>query len=62
VSMSRTANCYDNAVTEAFASLASKVNVLIRSPFNPVLRLVIAPLSLLKLFIIALVDIPLYST
>jgi transposase InsO family protein len=62
VSMSRTANCYDNAVTEAFASRASKVNVLIRSPFSPVLRLVIAPLSLLKLLIIELVDIPPYST
>jgi len=62
VSMSRTANCYDNAVTEAFASRASKVNVLIRSPFSPVLRLVIAPLSILKLFIIELVDIPPYST
>ena len=62
VSMSRTANCYDNAVTEAFASLASKVNVVIRSPFSPVLRLVIAPLSILKLFIIELVDIPPYST
>jgi len=62
VSMSRTANCYDNAVTEAFASRASKVNVLIRSPFSPVLRRVIAPLSILKLFIIELVDIPPYST
>src|SRR6266536_5628842 len=62
VSMSRTANCYDHAVTEAFASLASKVNVLIRSPFSPVLRLVIAPLSIVTLFIIELVDIPPYST
>ena len=50
VSMSRTANCYDNAVTEAFF-IASKVNVLIMSPFSPVLRLAIAPLSLLKPFI-----------
>jgi hypothetical protein len=49
-------------VTEAFASLASKVNVVIRSPFSPVLRLVIAPLSIVKLFIIELVDIPPYST
>ena len=32
VSMSGTANCSDNAVTEAFASLASKVNALIMSP------------------------------
>ena len=62
VSMSRTANCSDNAVTEAFASLASKMNVVIRSPFSPVLRLVIAPLSIWKLFIIELVDIPPYST
>jgi putative transposase len=58
VSMSRTANCSDNAVTEAFASLASKMNVVIRSPFSPVLRLVIAPLSIWKLVIIELVDIP----
>ena len=62
VSMSRTANCYDNAVTEAFASRASKVNVVIRSPFSPVLRLVIAPLRIVQLFIIELVDIPLYRT
>ena len=62
VSMSGTANCYDNAVTEAFASLASKVNALIMSPFSHVFRLVTAPLSILKPFIIELVDIPLYST
>jgi transposase InsO family protein len=61
-SMSGTANCYDKAVTEAFASLASKVNALIMSPFSHVLRLATAPLSLLKPFIIELVDIPLYST
>src|SRR5260221_9235142 len=62
VSMSGTANCSDNAVTEAFASLASKVNALIMSPFSHVLRLATAPLSLLKPFIIELGDIPLYST
>src|SRR5258708_28394433 len=62
VSMSGTANCSDNAVTEAFASLASKVNALIMSPFSHVLRLATARLSLLKPFIIELGDIPLYST
>ncbi len=62
VSMSRTANGYATAVTEAFASLASKVKVLIRSPFSPVLKLGIAPLSRWKLLLIELVDIPPYST
>jgi len=61
VSMSRTANCYDNAVTESFASLASKGNVLIVSPFSHVLTLERGSLSILKPFIIEFVDIPLYS-
>jgi len=38
------------------------VNVLIRSSCSPVLKLVIEPLSLLKRFIIELVDIPPYRT
>ncbi len=34
VSMSRTADCYDNAAMESFASLVSKVNALMASPFR----------------------------
>jgi transposase InsO family protein len=32
--MSRTADCYDNAAMESFASLASRVNALISSHFR----------------------------
>ena len=34
VSMSRTADCYENAAMESFASLVSQVKALMASPFR----------------------------
>lgn len=62
MSMSRTANCYDNAVTESFASLASKVNALIARCFIHELKQEALPSTTLKPFIIELVGIPPYNT
>jgi putative transposase len=61
-SMSRTANCYDNAVTESFASLALRVNALTLKPFRREHRPEGQPSITLKLFTIGSVDIPLCST
>lgn len=60
MSMSRTANCYDNVIAESFASLALRVNALNLKPFRCEHRLE-GQLSM-KLFTIRSVDIPLCST
>ena len=52
VSMSRTADCYDNAAMESFASLASKVNALMLSHFRHEHKPGTAPLTTSKPFTI----------
>ena len=60
-SMSRTADCYDNAAMESFASLASKVNVLITSPFRREHRPEAPPLITSNVSIIGSGDIQRYT-
>lgn len=60
-SMSRTANWYDNAVTENLF-IASKGNALIVRFFRHVPRLDVPSLITRKAFLIGPVDIPPYST
>jgi len=62
VSMSRTADCYDDAAMESFASLASKANALMASYFRREHKPEAVPLITSKPFIIELGDIPLSST
>ena len=61
-SMSRTADCYDNAAMERFASLVSRVNVLMPSLFKHELRPEVRPLITSNVFTIEPGDIPLEST
>ncbi len=61
-SMSRTADCYDNAAMESFASLVSRGNALIASHFRHEHRPGASPLITSKPFIIGPGDIPLSTT
>ena len=59
--MSRTANCYDNAVTESFFH-SFKGECIDRESFQASAEeFERVPSSILKPFIIAFVDIPLYT-
>jgi len=62
VSMSRTADCYDHAVMESFASLASKVNALMGSLFRHAHKREAVPLITSRPFRTGPGGIPLSST
>jgi putative transposase len=61
-SMSRTADCYDNAAMESFASLASRVNVLMASLFRHGLMPEVAPLITSNVSITGPGDIQRFNT
>ena len=62
VNMSRTADCYDNAAMESFASLVSKANALIASHFRREHKPGAAPLITSNVSIIGPGDILLSTT